>query len=372
MPVLELAEELEVTPELALSIVRCAEASSGVGEGREGGGREGGGREGGGREGGGRDGGREVLTAKDIYARHRPRPLITFCQAIDKMLGGGIQTGQITELCGVPGIGKTQMGIQLALNCQIPEAFAGLGGECVYIDTEGSFMVERVAEMAGEIAAHLTKLVSKTVAQKAKSQDSIVAQLTAAQGMTVDRFLEGIQVFRAHDQTETLATINHLSAFLRLHTRVKLVIVDSIAFHFRQEGDAIARARQLSGVAQVLNKAAFEHQVAVVVVNHVTTRFERGYGGGVQRLVPALGEQWSHLVTNRLMLHWTATGVGMGGIGAGRSVRTASLVKSPSMPFHSAQYVITEKGIRDLPQVRCALCVIRCTLSNLRFHPPFF
>ena len=33
----------------------------------------------------------------------------------------------------MPGVGKTQLGIQLAVNAQIPPAFGGLGGRAVYI-----------------------------------------------------------------------------------------------------------------------------------------------------------------------------------------------------------------------------------------------
>ena len=33
------------------------------------------------------------------------------------------------------------MAIQLAVNVQIPEIFGGNGGEAIYIDTEGGFMV---------------------------------------------------------------------------------------------------------------------------------------------------------------------------------------------------------------------------------------
>ena len=47
--------------------------------------------------------------------------VITFCKAIDIMLGGGIPIGQITEFVGVPAIGKTQMCIQIALNVQLPQ-----------------------------------------------------------------------------------------------------------------------------------------------------------------------------------------------------------------------------------------------------------
>ena len=44
----------------------------------------------------------------------------------------------------MPGIGKSQMCMQLALDVQIPELFGGNGAEAVYIDTEGSLVVSDV------------------------------------------------------------------------------------------------------------------------------------------------------------------------------------------------------------------------------------
>nr|ACU16495.1 unknown [Glycine max] len=67
---------------------------------------------------------------------------------LDNILGGGIKCKEVTEIGGVPGIGKTQIGIQLAVNVQIPQEYGGLGGKAIYIDTEGSFMVERVLQIA--------------------------------------------------------------------------------------------------------------------------------------------------------------------------------------------------------------------------------
>uniref|UniRef100_A0A8R7K379 DNA repair protein RAD51 homolog 3 n=1 Tax=Triticum urartu TaxID=4572 RepID=A0A8R7K379_TRIUA len=45
-------------------------------------------------------------------------------------------------------MGKTQLGIQLAINVQILVRYGGLGDKAFYIDTEGSFMVERVYQTA--------------------------------------------------------------------------------------------------------------------------------------------------------------------------------------------------------------------------------
>lgn len=35
--------------------------------------------------------------------------IVTFCAKVDAMLGGGVPLGKITEVCGAPGVGKTQI-----------------------------------------------------------------------------------------------------------------------------------------------------------------------------------------------------------------------------------------------------------------------
>lgn len=45
--------------------------------------------------------------------------------------------------------------MQLALDVLIPAAFMGVEGEAVYIDTEGSFMLERCTQLADAMLRHL-------------------------------------------------------------------------------------------------------------------------------------------------------------------------------------------------------------------------
>ncbi|XP_071992383.1 DNA repair protein RAD51 homolog 3-like [Engystomops pustulosus] len=35
--------------------------------------------------------------------------IITFCSALDDILGGGVPLAKVTEICGPPGVGKTQL-----------------------------------------------------------------------------------------------------------------------------------------------------------------------------------------------------------------------------------------------------------------------
>lgn len=52
-----------------------------------------------------------ALSAKALYDRERSsQRIITFCAGLDSILGGGVALQQITEVCGGPGLGKTQLG----------------------------------------------------------------------------------------------------------------------------------------------------------------------------------------------------------------------------------------------------------------------
>ena len=75
---------------------------------------------------------------------------ITTCSSqLDALLGGwGLEGGQITEFCGLPGIGKTQLGMQLCVSVQLPRSMGGCEGEAIYIDSEGSLVAKRLIEMA--------------------------------------------------------------------------------------------------------------------------------------------------------------------------------------------------------------------------------
>lgn len=44
--------------------------------------------------------------------------------------------------------------MQIAVDVQIPNQFGGLQGEAVYIDTEGSFIVERLVDIAKATVDH--------------------------------------------------------------------------------------------------------------------------------------------------------------------------------------------------------------------------
>lgn len=140
---------------------------------------------------------------------------------------------------------------------------------------------------------------------------------------------------RCHDYVELLAELHLLPDFLSDHPRVRLLVIDSVAFPFRQHFDDLSqRTRLLNGLAQQLIAMATSHNIAVVMTNQMTTRLR----GGQSQLVPALGESWGHAPTIRLLLHWAGP------------QRLAAIFKSPGHMDSTVQYQITSEGFRDADQ----------------------
>lgn len=72
----------------------------------------------------------------------------TGSRELNRLLGGGIETGSITEIFGEFRTGKTQLCHTLAVTCQLPVDCGGAEGKVIWLDTEGTFRPERLVAIA--------------------------------------------------------------------------------------------------------------------------------------------------------------------------------------------------------------------------------
>jgi len=248
--------------------------------------------------------------------------IITSCIELDAALSNGIPTGVITEFCGPPGSGKTQLCLQLCLNVQISSDVGGMDGEAVFVDTNRGFSPYRFREIA--------------IAQSRKLFNS--SPLTQS---LIDKFLNGVKMYFVSDYEQLLAVIYNFENVLAENSRIRLIVIDSISYLFRQmkhaEGDTI-RTQILYELMTILQQLADQFHCAIVLTNELTTRMVETNNASTL-LVPSMGDSYSHRVTQLITL-------------ACEDVRSdvfcANIDKSLYSPEIIVKFKITADGVRSV------------------------
>ncbi|RVW55857.1 Meiotic recombination protein DMC1-like [Vitis vinifera] len=209
------------------------------------------------------------ITGSDALLRRKSVVRITTgSQALDELLGGGIETSAITEAFGEFRSGKTQLAHTLCVSTQLPTSMRGGNGKVAYIDTEGTFRPDRIVPIAERF------------------------------GMDAGAVLDNIIYARAYTYEHQYNLLLGLAAKMS-EEPFRLLIVDSVIALFRVDftGRGELADRQM---LSRLTKIAEEFNVAVYMTNQVIA----DPGGGVfisDPKKPAGGHVLAHAATIRLM-----------------------------------------------------------------------
>ncbi len=239
-----------------------------------------------------------------LKRRERVQKIKTGSKAIDAMLGGGFETGAITECFGEFGSGKTQIGHLLATRAQLddPEAIV------VYIDTENTFRPERIRELA--------------------------------EGVKLDpeKVLRNIQVAKAYNSDHQMLLAEKIEELIKKQNmKVRVIIVDSLTAHFRAEfigrGTLADRQQKINKHMHSLMKLADTYNILVYVTNQVMAKPDMFFGDPTQAIG---GHIVAHASTFRIYLRKGKKGS-----------RVAKLIDSPNLPESEACFMVTKEGLID-------------------------
>ena len=235
------------------------------------------------------------------------KKLTTGSQNLDDLLGGGIETGSLTELFGEFRTGKTQIVHQLCVNTQLKYEEGGLEGGALFIDTEGTFRPERIIQMA------------------------------EAKDLDYKKVLKNITIGRAYNSDHQILLIREAPKIID-DKNIKLIVIDSIIGHFRSEyigrGTLAPRQQILNNhIHDLLRLTETYNELGVVFTNQVSSRPDVFYGNP---LIHTGGHIVAHGATIRVFLRK----------GKGEQ-RIAKVVDAPHLPEEDTVFAITEDGIKD-------------------------
>ena len=156
---------------------------------------------------------------------------------LDQLMNGGLNTGIFTHVYGEAAAGKTTFGLQFV------KAMCRQGLGTIYINSETTSPVERLEQMTGKPFSELETLV---------------------------------KVFVPRGFSEQGVLIDDLKLYTREDTR--LVVVDTLTKHYRlaleDKKTNYANHRELNRQAGVLKGLARFSDIAVLVLNQVTSRMK--------------------------------------------------------------------------------------------------
>lgn len=227
---------------------------------------------------------------------------------LNALLGGkGIETKALTEAYGAFGSGKTQLGLSLAVNVQLPKEKGGANGKAVFIDTEGTFRPERIRQIAEGMGANSEKV------------------------------LKNILVARAFNSDHQILLIDKIVELIKAGEPIRLIIIDSLTAHFRAEfagrGQLADRQQKLNRYLHTLMKLAEQHNLAVYLTNQVMANPGMLFGDPT---TPVGGHIVGHMSTYRMYLRRGKQGS-----------RVAKLIDSPNLPDNETVFFVTKGGVKD-------------------------
>jgi len=243
--------------------------------------------------------GEEILAKRNNIIRIK-----TGVSAFDAMVGGGFETGAITECFGQYGSSKTQIAHALCVNCQIEDEDA----VAVFIDTENTFRPDRIQQMS------------------------------KGAGLDPEKVLKNIRVARAFNSDHQMLLAEKVEELIKNGDKVRLIVVDSLTAHFRAEfvgrGTLADRQQKLNKHMHVLSKMADMYNLCVYVTNQVMAKPDAFFGDPTEAIG---GNIVGHNSTFRIYLRKGKKGT-----------RVAKLIDSPNLPDTECIYEVTEEGLKDV------------------------
>ena len=269
------------------------------------------------------------------------------CRSVDRLLGGGFESGAVTQLYGEAGSGKTNLCLQAAVKC------AKAGRSVIFIDSEG-FSPERFLQIASACCSSTNEDAGREEGrekgreegrEKGKEEGREKGKEEGGGVENVEEAARRIIIYEPHSFEQQTSCINEIETVVKEkrgeESRVALVVLDSATLFYRLELDderSIYLRRVLANQIMQLLEIARKHDLAVLITNQVY--FDVGNGN----LRPAGGYSLEHLSKVIVQLEKAVEG---------RGKRRATLRKHRSMPEDtSCEFFITGSGVKDSQELK--------------------
>ncbi|MBS7644101.1 AAA family ATPase [Candidatus Bathyarchaeota archaeon] len=233
-------------------------------------------------------------------ARLPPESISTGSHYFDRILGSGFPSGRLTLIYGQAGTGKTTLVMQCAVNC------ARLGFKTIFVDSDGTFSVARLSQIAYHDINVVSPLIILFTPKVFEEQTQIIEQLES---------------FVTH--------------------QVALIAIDTITSLYRvrlgSQNDTFSLNRALNRQLAYLLQLARTHKIVIIVTSQVRSMFGN-----------KIAEEQIEPVATRAVKFWAEIIVNLKSTQR-PTVKEAVVEKylSRESPKAKCRFALTDIGIKD-------------------------
>ncbi|XP_059182930.1 DNA repair protein XRCC2 [Centropristis striata] len=272
---------------------------------------------------------------------------------------GGPDHGEVVELYGTEGTGKTELLYHLLCRCVLPAASGGLEVDVVFVDTDYSLdMLRLVSILDSRLNA-----ARSTGSPSAGSDEAVLRSC-----------LSRLLVVHCSSSSQLLLTLHFLETSLSSRPGLALLLIDSISAFYWQDrcegGPSVAKQEEkLSKCAELLGRLLRDYRITVFATCHA---IRRNYSGPSSSSFPSssssscssssssdsdrpyLCRSWQRLVTHRLLCSRQEVAPGEGGKEQRRrqvftvhctSSSSSTSSSSKTKAYRSSSFCVTDGGV---------------------------
>lgn len=227
----------------------------------------------------------DTIRLSQALAVQKPS-LSTRIRDLDEALSGGISLGQITEVYGCPGSGKTTFGLHLAAQIIQEEEE---GNEVVWLEGSQPLPASRLRDFIAQDHEE----------DNVESEEMTLQRVKCLATPTMTSLLSLLSP--APDATDPEA-LDFVTEKTRMLVLDDLTTLYNTAFPPTENHRDVnqKKTRVLTALVNRLTRIAITHNLAVVILCKLTSKITRG---GPAQMEAPFGDVWSNACTTRILLY---------------------------------------------------------------------
>jgi len=202
----------------------------------------------------------------------------TYSAEVDDLLGGGFSAGELVEIFGPPGIGKTSFCARICVLAQMQGSVPS-DSKVLYVTDNSTSTVETL----------------RTIATYAAKREKAAPEI-------VDNVLDNIGLVSIQDAAPLLSLPLFLDqSYLPFHPQTKLIILDNFnsSLHVRDANGNNTLLGKIGRFLQQVSRIANTYKVAVLALNSVREDVPS---------TPIFGDSFNHIFNRRIEFFFDSNG----------------------------------------------------------------